>query len=68
MINNTEKGLKHGQMVQNMRAIIIMGKKMELGIFFRLMDRDLSVNLKTIKLMGMGYTPGPMIDNIKEIE
>jgi hypothetical protein len=46
MINNTEAGLKHGQMVLNIRVNIVMGRSMVMVYLNLQMDRRILVSCR----------------------
>ena len=55
-------------MVQDTSVTINLVEKKEPEIFFWVMGVNILANLKIIKFMGMGCTPGPMIERMKEVE
>ena len=67
MINSMVKVKNYGLMEQNMKGTIFMVKKMAMVILFGLITQTILVNLKIIESMEKVFTPGQMVDHIKDV-
>lgn len=65
-INKMEMVQRYGQMVLDMKEIILMAKKKGKANFIGLMDQCMKENLKIIILMDLVCIDGQMVDNIKD--
>jgi hypothetical protein len=65
MINSMDMVWNLGQMVPNMKAIILMEKKREEESLLLLMEVIMKVNLSKMKYVGMENITGQMESNMK---